>query len=74
MGCREFVDLAICPDDRLKLELLILALCRIESWASAVAHAVLRKPNHFASIVDRVGGAIIAPCQRWKLSHHAVLP
>ena len=60
---REFPDLAIFPDDRLKLV----------HWAARVLRIVLRPPDHFTSIVDHVGGAVGAS-QRRELRHHAVLP
>ena len=50
-------------DDRLKLG----------HWAAWVLRIVLRIPDHFASIVDHVGGAVGAS-QRRQLGHHAVLP
>jgi len=63
---REFVDAALFPDDRLKLE-------HLGGWASQVLRGILRRPGHFAAIVDLVGRTVVAS-QRGERSHDAVLP
>ena len=71
-GYSELLDLAIFPDDRLKLELL-------GSLAIQVRRSVLRKSDHVASIVDLVDRTVVAldavlVYEHRELLNHAILP
>src|ERR1035437_4035851 len=62
------------PDHGFKIENLRTGAGECHSgWALRVPRAILRDPDHFASIVDRADRAVVAS-QRREHSHHAALP
>ena len=64
--CREFLDLAIFPDDGLELK-------HLGGGARRVPHGGLSRSGNLAPAVDRLGRAVISS-QRGQGSHHEVLP
>ena len=57
----ELFNLAVFPNRRLVLLDLKLAQRRIVRWAGGIDCRRLRVAGHFASVVDRTSGCVVAP-------------